>query len=155
MALARCPECGMLVSQKASNCPHCGYKNKKSGGCGSTILVIFLVIIALFIIDSVIRDNSNRTNNSYKSTEKMWYEGGTLHNATIAEWRTATTANKLATCSDFVAKIRKDKGIAFDESEIKKESYDLMSCIDAAIVDVNVDNWKVSEMAATCLVLLN
>ncbi|MHC1778464.1 MAG: zinc ribbon domain-containing protein [Lentimicrobium sp.] len=154
MALIKCPECGMLVSERASNCPHCGYKNKKSGGCGSTILIFILVIIVVYFIDLATRDNSNRTTTPYKSTEQKWYEGGTLHKATIAEWRTATTTNKLATCSDFVAKIRQDKGIAFDESEIKKESYDLMNCIDAAIIDVDVDNWKVSEMAATCLVLL-
>lgn len=154
MSLIKCPECGMLVSEQAANCPHCGYKNKKSGGCGKTLLIIFFVIIALIVIDSLTRDNSSRTTNSYKSTEKKWYEGGTLHKATIADWRVATETNKLATCSDFVAKIRKDKGIAFDESEIKKESYDLMRCIDAAIIDVDVDNWKVSEMAATCLVLL-
>ncbi len=32
-----------------------------------------------------------------------WYEGGTLHNATRAEWAKATYENRLATCSDYVA----------------------------------------------------
>ena len=35
--------------------------------------------------------------------QSAWYEGGTLHQATVAEWKKATSQNKLATCSDFIA----------------------------------------------------
>ncbi len=35
--------------------------------------------------------------------ERKWYEGGTLTNATALEWQQASAANKLATCSDFIA----------------------------------------------------
>lgn len=156
MALVKCPECGLLVSQQASNCPHCGFKNKKSGGSASTVIIAILAILfAIALIDNATRDKSSSPTSTDKSTEQKWYLGGTLHKAKIGEWRRATTANKLATCSDFIAKNRKNRGIAFDEIEIKKESYDLMRCIDEAIVDKDVDDWKVAEMAATCQVLLN
>ena len=32
-----------------------------------------------------------------------WYDGGNLHQATMAEWSKATEANKLATCGDWVS----------------------------------------------------
>ena len=32
-----------------------------------------------------------------------WYDGGNLHQATMAEWGKATEANKLATCGEWVA----------------------------------------------------
>ena len=62
MSLIKCPECGMLVSEQASNCPHCGYKTKKSGGCGSTILFFIFLIIVVYIIDLATRDNSKTSN---------------------------------------------------------------------------------------------
>lgn len=34
---------------------------------------------------------------------RKWYEGGTLATATAIEWQQASTENKLATCSDFIA----------------------------------------------------
>lgn len=34
-----------------------------------------------------------------------WYEGGTLHDATMAEWTQATPENKLATMGDMVSAI--------------------------------------------------
>ena len=34
---------------------------------------------------------------------KEWYEGGTLHEATIAQWKRASYQNKLATCGDWLS----------------------------------------------------
>ena len=34
---------------------------------------------------------------------KEWYEGGTLHNATIAQWKRASRQNKIATCADWLS----------------------------------------------------
>lgn len=38
-----------------------------------------------------------------------WYEGGTLHQANALQWQKASEADKLATCSDLVAVIYKNK----------------------------------------------
>lgn len=38
-----------------------------------------------------------------------WYEGGTLHQANALQWQKASDADKLATCSDLVATIYKNK----------------------------------------------
>jgi len=32
-----------------------------------------------------------------------WYQGGTLHNKTIKEWREASYEDKLATCANFIS----------------------------------------------------
>lgn len=32
-----------------------------------------------------------------------WYDGGTLHQSTMAEWGKGSEANKLATCGDWVS----------------------------------------------------
>jgi hypothetical protein len=52
----------MLVSQQASNCPHCGFKNKKSGGCSSAILIIIGIVILIYIIDAATRDKTKSSN---------------------------------------------------------------------------------------------
>jgi len=36
-------------------------------------------------------------------TDIPWYEGGTLHHATVRDWRNATHENKLATAGDWIA----------------------------------------------------
>ena len=36
------------------------------------------------------------------TSEPAWYEGGTLHQGTLADWRRATVANRLATVGDMV-----------------------------------------------------
>lgn len=34
---------------------------------------------------------------------KEWYEGGTLHETTIAQWKKAAKQNKIATCADWIS----------------------------------------------------
>ena len=36
------------------------------------------------------------------TSNPTWYEGGTLHQGTLADWRRATVANRLATVGDIV-----------------------------------------------------
>jgi hypothetical protein len=38
-------------------------------------------------------------------TSNVWYKGGTLHDATLKEWRQATYENQLATCADFISRM--------------------------------------------------
>jgi hypothetical protein len=99
-------------------------------------------------------------------TQRKWYEGGTLHSATIAEWRDASPENRIATCAEFLAafwsKGRLRKEIA---AEIKTPDdllgpvTALVACIDKATepeADPKRDqqmyaNQNVSEMAAACV----
>jgi len=164
-----CTNCGSEITDSALFCSHCSFKieeksfpptvrkDNKNSRWPLYILLASILIILYFLIPNKKDSSAKRTNKpvqSVSSTDKKWYEGGTLHRATIAQWRVATDDNKLATCSDFVAKIRLDKGIAFNETEILAESYALKKCIDAAQKDVDITSWKVVDIASACLVEL-
>ena len=53
MALIQCPECGKDVSDSIKNCPHCGFKLKKSNGekkNGDNKKLIIILSIVLFVL---------------------------------------------------------------------------------------------------------
>ena len=90
---------------------------------------------------------------SSKPNKKEWYEGGTLHQATVKEWRKATRQNKLATCADFVATANKENMLKFSASgmsELKSYAEELVDFIDTATDGAEkINSHKVSEIAAT------
>lgn len=165
MANILCSKCNKTISDGISNCPYCGNKIKhpqeKYGNMVAKGLGVVLIIFGVVIFtqnksetnSKSINKSGNPTNHQDK-VEKKWYEGGTLHKATMSEWRDASDENKIATCGDFVAKIRLDSGVAYNESEILTESYALKRCIDATQNEKNMSSWKVFEVAAVCLVEL-
>jgi len=84
-------------------------------------------------------------------TEKHWYEGGTLHNSKIREWKNASEENKLATCGDFMAKF--DNSVTIDV--LLERAIALRACIDEATRGIDkVDDNKTAEIASACTVLL-
>lgn len=93
-------------------------------------------------------DNSKSKNKTANSTVKQWYEGGTLQKVKIAEWKTATEMNKLATCGDFMAIV--DNSVSMNI--LKKRAEDLKLCIDEATRGLdNTNNEAVSTIAALCV----
>ncbi len=83
-------------------------------------------------------------------SQLKWYEGGTLHGKTVAEWHAASSRDRLATSSDFVAKIRKFDSLA----DMLVAAHGMQTCITTASPDEGVQHLKVSEMAASCAILL-
>lgn len=45
MALVKCPECGKEISEKATVCPNCGYKNRKQIRLDIKKIIIFTIIL--------------------------------------------------------------------------------------------------------------
>lgn len=86
-----------------------------------------------------------------------FYEGGTLHKATIAEWRKAEIHNKIATCADFIAKSFEMNGT--DVSKITMKEWELAchglnKCIETSVPETpEFNNQSVTELAAMCLLL--
>lgn len=81
---------------------------------------------------------------------RPWYIGGTLHKATLGQWRVATSRNRLATAADFIAA----SNLNLRASEVLPQATALVTCIDRTVLDGrNVDDRPVSEIAAPCLVL--
>lgn len=94
-------------------------------------------------------DNSQAENITTILTSGKWYEGGTLHKATIARWKTSTERNKLATCGDFIATY--DKSIS-SMTILKARAVSLMTCIDVATSGLDYTNdFEVATMAALCI----
>lgn len=93
------------------------------------------------------------TTNAYTES---WYEGGTLHTATIQEWKHASYRNRLATCADFIVSTSEGKKLAMHEGvdAIKMMAIGLERCISEASEGSNEVNLKVNEVAAMCIVLI-
>ena len=86
--------------------------------------LISIVAISLFLLLAVASSDSSDSTPTYspQSNVDQWYVGGTLHSSSIAEWKNATEKNKLATCADIVANVKKfNLGIRF--VHIKKYHY--------------------------------
>jgi hypothetical protein len=87
-------------------------------------------------------------------SSQSWYEGGTLHAATLREWTRASRANQLATAADWAVGIL---GGA-KARQIGKEGWrvyanGLVTCINTAAVPDMMDQ-SVSELATACSILM-
>ena len=86
-----------------------------------------------------------------------WYSGGSLHRATVGQWKMASYSNKLATAADwaitrpFVENQVRKKG---SMDALKPFATQMMNCVDQAADGEGYSNTKVSELAAACALLM-
>lgn len=117
---------------------------------GAAVVLVFL-IISYFAE----RDNPTMSGNysgsrsgSTNSYSQRWYEGGTLHKATISEWKMASDRNKLATCADFIS----SSNPRLTERQLRIVATELKNCIDEGVYGYQgVNNLKVAEIGALCM----
>lgn len=85
------------------------------------------------------------------ATPLPWYVGGTLHSATVAEWRTADQRNKLATAADWAAQ-------GFDTVEgLKEKATSILACVEEAFDAYAATHGEadtVTDLAVGCVILL-
>jgi len=86
----------------------------------------------------------------------QWYSGGTLHSANGRQWLAATSANRLATSADFVAKAFGDRKVRSLGSvdRLKPYAHEVKACVDETFQAPGSQDLKVAEVAASCLILL-
>ena len=86
---------------------------------------------------------------------KKWYEGGTLHNATITQWKNATYRNKLATAADWLAgTIWKGNLKSLDDfKKLKVKARMLVKAVDETVGGLDIGSWQVNEIAAAIVTL--
>ncbi|CUK22114.1 Uncharacterised protein [Achromobacter sp. 2789STDY5608615] len=77
----------------------------------------------------------------------QWYEGGTLHSATLKEWASATTQNKMATMADMVVAAK----LAKRPMEVVEQSVRAASCIDEVASEKAAQGQEVATVAALCM----
>jgi hypothetical protein len=83
-----------------------------------------------------------------------WYEGGTLHKATAAEWSSASSGNQLATAADWSATMLGESRVReMGLDGLRSYAQQMVACVNAAISD-GPSNQAISEVAAGCGILL-
>ena len=85
----------------------------------------------------------------------QWYEGGTLHSATAAEWVRASERNKLATAADWATSILLEEDRMPRVEKVKPYATALKDCVDATTDPKPIiPKQKVAEMAVACWILM-
>ena len=86
---------------------------------------------------------------------REWYEGGTLHRGTIADWNAASDRNRLATSADFAVRSthvqRRFQRLGM--AAFRSDTQSLMTCIDTAAADPDFRQYRIVQLAAACLVI--
>jgi len=88
---------------------------------------------------------------------KKWYTGGTLHKATVSDWRKASSENKLATASDWLSatlwKEHLTSPDAFVKMKVKTEM--LVAAINDVAESDGISSMSVTEIAASIVLISN
>jgi len=95
--------------------------------------------------------------NTPTTTQTQWFQGGTLHRATLAQWRAATNANKLATAADWLA-ATEWKGHLRSPSDfdrIKVKAQMLVNAVNEVASDQDVGSVSATETAAAIILMSN
>ena len=96
---------------------------------------------------------------SQEAEEDRWYEGGTLQNASVAEWRGADQRNKMASSLEWIVPLRSDYIGSLDEeplAEMKSLSERFVGCLDREAGKEGVaDATPMRDLASICVILAN
>ena len=127
-----------------------------------SLSIILVVLFALFV-GIEIRGLWKPQDRQHQQTQG-WHTGGTLHRATMREWRVASKENQLATCADLAVVCLKEDGRTINSMvDVYAVAIKLMSAIDAfqhrehgenPKVSDFVNGMHVSEVAAMCWVIM-
>lgn len=116
----------------------------------TTVQKIGVLLLVIFAIGYY----NNQTVSQERSADAVaWYRGGTLHEATILQWKTATAQNKLATAADWTTGV-----IGQSEFErlgldgVKEMAQSLVDCIDGSIEGLrDSDSSSAREVGGLCI----
>jgi len=114
------------------------------------------VLVVGFGLFGVINCNSSNTYDTNEYTQPAtpkteWFRGGTLHNASVSEWKGGTYANKLATAGDWLS------ATSWKGHLTRLEDFDNLKIIAAKLVNgldkvvaatKDADPIKMNELAA-------
>ena len=139
-----------MVAASAPTCPNCGVRKPGRQGVSAGVGCL-IIVVALAIISGIISmfDSTSSDLRQEPVQSRAWYSGGTLHRATVADWRAASDRNRLATAADFATTILQPNSV----EEIAGPAREMESCITLA-VDSAPGTMRVSEIGAVCAVLM-
>ena len=97
-------------------------------GCGCLLPLLLVFASALGILP--------KPPERERPAAVQWHKGGTLHQATVREWKAATYENKLATAADWITDILAKEGKKPRSMDKLKEASDLyVRAVDIAVND--------------------
>lgn len=108
----------------------------------------FVVFILALILTGCIGQSSS-ANRPASIPTRAWYEGGTLHQATAAEWIESNDANRLATAADWVTSLTGWETL----TEAKEKSEDLKICVNRSAPS-SPSEMQAAELAVACAILM-
>lgn len=177
-----CPNCGVFYSKylKAQKIKSNGReKNEEIVRSGNKKKKIILIVAALSIAGVfeiyAIKSFFTESNNSnpqievvqantkmsepviYNFVESKWYENGTLHKSSVADWKNATYKNRLATAADWALSQPQINDIVKKSRSIdtgKPFAEELVKCVNNAASGKGYGSMKVSELATSCMILM-
>ena len=118
-------------------------------------MVHLLIISLLILLTACGKSDQLQTTTSPPPPNKQWYQGGTLHTATIAEWKIATPENRLATSADMIAATLKSEEKQLSNlNELLPLASALERCVSEAGDSEQANSQKVAGLAAGCSMLL-
>lgn len=113
------------------------------------------VLLLLVVSIAGCGGGSDSTETIQRDPGPKWYQGGTLQNATLGEWRAATPVNRLASSADFAAVVAKRNNLAVKSmDDLALIAEQIEQCITKVASDGESDQVRVPDTAAACAVLM-
>jgi len=132
-----------------------GYKNSIAGGTFFCVLAIIIGVWTNEEAEAVAETEPETQIVTNANKPKEWYEGGTLHKATLSEWQSASYENKLATSADMAIHAPRVKRAVEEANSVdaaKSFAHEVIECLDKFSNDnPAVLNQKVADTAAICI----
>jgi hypothetical protein len=135
------------------------FRNENAKHLASLLVFAFLLALAAGSADRERDDTTTSSPSSVSSAQETteWFQGGNLHNSSVADWKVATRQNKLATAADWLTATKWKGHLTspqdFDRLKLKAET--LVNAVDEAVAGQNVDHLEVREIAAALLTMSN
>ncbi len=116
------------------------------------IILVFAIVV---VVVQLVNNNKSQSTISNSANEDLWYSGGTLHSLKTEDWRNATYKNKLATCADWAASVKKSRGESYngDLVSMRRDARNILTCVEEVAKEESL-NMKLTEVVASCVILM-
>lgn len=132
-------------------------EKKETDVVGAIIVAVMIIgFITYFVLPD--RQTSDPQITPKSQITPKWYQNGNLHKGSVAQWKRATYANKLATAADWSMSRPQIKTRVMQSNNIdtlKPFAINLLSCVDeAAAGEGYEESMKIAEITAVCMHLM-
>ena len=114
-------------------------------------LILTVVSTGLFAVLAACGAEVDNTSAPQPPPPGAWYSGGTLHEATVGDWKSATAENRLATSADFVMAAGGYESIP---SDLRERAVQFEACVSTGAQDTAFDTSVVRVFGAACALLI-